>query len=671
MSVSGPVRLKRLWVLSLGFLWQRHLRQHLAAAGWRVTFLPVPRPDAVGVWGRRPASRRGLLVARWLGLPVLTIEDAFLRSVQADGSEPPLGLILDPAGVHFDPARPSKIENLLNDAANFTSAILLRARDGMAVLRSKGLSKYSPVRRGLGVLPARDFILVADQVHDDASVAFGGAGAGDFARMLDAALAENPDKIVLVRRHPDRRRGGYFDHVTPSDRVRILDVPMNPWDLLEAASAVYCVSSQLGFEAILAGHQPHVFGAPFYAGWGLSHDRVALPRRKRRVAAEELFAAAMLLAPDWYDPVLRRSVSFEQACQALLARAEQSWDSPARVIMLAASRWKRGFLRRFAEGISFENSVAAAIAKARLHKRQLAVWASKEPAGLADLCRSGSVPLLRVEDGFLRSVGLGSELHAPASLVIDRTGIYYDPNQPSDLEKLIAASASLGSGELERAARLRAMLVAKGTSKYNLSGPPLPQLPPGKCLILVPGQVEDDASIRLGCDVIRSNAALLAAVRNANPAAFLIYKPHPDVVAGLRQGALRATTGADLVLTDVGMAALLAAVDEVWTMTSLTGFEALLRGKTVVTCGMPFYAGWGLTTDLGTRCPRRIARPSLDGLVHATLIDYPVYNDPRSGLAATPEQIVELLARGGSRRTGGLAAASWLQKRLRKLGSGG
>ena len=43
--------------------------------------------------------------------------------------------------------------------------------------------------------------------------------------------------------------------------------------LMEGAVAVYTVSSQLGFEAILAGHRPQVFGQPFYAGWGLSEDR--------------------------------------------------------------------------------------------------------------------------------------------------------------------------------------------------------------------------------------------------------------------------------------------------------------------------------------------------------------------------------------------------------------
>ena len=80
----------------------------------------------------------------------------------------------------------------------------------------------------------------------------------------------------------------------------------------------------------------------------------------------------------------------------------------------------------------------------------------------------------------------------------------------------------------------------------------------------------------------------------------MIYKPHPDVLAGLRgsraeaqrtQDACRAHC--DEIVTDVPMGRLLDAVDEVHTLTSLAGFEALLRGKAVVTWGLPFYAGWG------------------------------------------------------------------------------
>ncbi len=81
-------------------------------------------------------------------------------------------------------------------------------------------------------------------------------------------------------------------------------------------------------------------------------------------------------------------------------------------------------------------------------------------------------------------------------------------------------------------------------------------------------------------------------------------------------------------------------------MTSLMGFEALMRGVKVTTTGAPFYAGWGLTRDLGTPPERRTARPTLAGLVHATLIDYPRYFDPVTRSACPVEVVVDRLAAG-------------------------
>ena len=136
--------------------------------------------------------------------------------------------------------------------------------------------------------------------------------------------------------------------------------------------------------------------------------------------------------------------------------------------------------------------------------------------------------------------------------------------------------------------------------------------------VLVVGQVEDDASIKAGAGEVCTNAALLTKARSANPDAVLIYKPHPDVESGLRDGAFDARGIADVIATQSDITALLEQVQELWTMTSLTGFEALLRGVKVTTTGAPFYAGWGLTRDLGDVPPRRRDDISLEGLVHAT-----------------------------------------------------
>jgi capsular polysaccharide export protein len=305
--------------------------------------------------------------------------------------------------------------------------------------------------------------------------------------------------------------------------------------------------------------------------------------------------------------------------------------------------WKRGRLQSVFGGskaLRFRDDPVAADRQAQASGRGLLIWAGKEPAGFAP--RS---TCLRVEDGFLRSRGLGAELVPPLSLVTDDTGIYYDPTRPSLLETLIATP--LTEGQRKRTEALILRLLDAGLTKYNLGGN-VPTLPKGH-RILVPGQVEDDASIRLGAGEVRTNLALLQAARAANPEAVILYKPHPDVEAGLRPGAVD-TTGlaglADLVLSGVDPAGLLPEVQEVWTMTSLLGFEALVRGVPVTCFGAPFYAGWGLTRDLGPVPSRRTARPDLLQLAHAALIAYPRYWDPVSRRPCPVEVALDRLASG-------------------------
>jgi capsular polysaccharide export protein len=273
------------------------------------------------------------------------------------------------------------------------------------------------------------------------------------------------------------------------------------------------------------------------------------------------------------------------------------------------------------------------------------------PQGLPARAAAAGVPLVRLEDGFIRSAGLGVLLAPAASLAIDDQGIHYDPGQESALEALLART-EFTPALLARAARLRQALLAAGITKYNLPGTaPALALPPGRRVILVPGQVEDDAAMRLGGTGLRTNLALLAAVRRENPEALLLYKPHPDVEAGMRRGAIPpavAATLADHVLAKVPIGALYGLVDEVHVITSLAGFEALLRGLRVVTHGQPFYAGWGLTEDRDPP-PRRGHPLSLDALVAATLILHLRCLDPVTGLPCPPELLVERLAQAPPR----------------------
>ncbi|MFZ1727183.1 MAG: capsular polysaccharide biosynthesis protein [Albidovulum sp.] len=646
---AAGVKPRSLYVFNGGFLTQPRIRRILTLAGYDIRIGKPGADDLIGVWGHSPTAPRGEAIAEITDAQIVRVEDAFLRSIRPgrDG-EPPLGLMIDPRGVHFDSSQPSEIEHILTTAGLDDGAILQRAKEGSERLQAIQLSKYNNFDLSL-LAPEPGYVLVIDQTAGDASIEYGAAKASTFREMLVFAQEEHPNTRIIIKGHPEAAQGhrpGHFNHGHTHGLITYVDDAISPWALLAGAVGVYTVSSQLGFEAIFAGHRPRVFGQPFYSGWGLTQDENPVARRERKLTRNQLFAGAMILAPTWYDPCRDRLCRFEDALDHLESLVRAYREDKDGYVAYGMRLWKRGHLQKAfgrEKRLAFEKDAGHAAARAKAENRRLLVWADKVPEVPHEILES--LAIIRLEDGFLRSRGLGAKLIPPLSLVADGYGIYYDPVQESGFERLLAADLPPG-GEL-RAERLMGRLIRAGLSKYNLDTGAVPVLPEGR-RILVPGQVEDDASIRLGAGREHTNLGLLARVRAENPDAVILYKPHPDVEARLRAGAVpdaEAKAHADLIVRDANAIALIEATDEVWTMTSLLGFEALIRGKPVTCLGMPFYAGWGLTRDLFPQPERRRARPTLAALVHAALIAYPRYFDPVSNLPCPPEVIVDRLAK--------------------------
>ncbi|WP_213685771.1 capsular polysaccharide biosynthesis protein [Roseicyclus sp.] len=648
-TANGAPR-RRGFYFNAGFLRQARLRRILQLAGYDLR-LGKPGPDDdVLVWGHSPYARRGEGVARASGAHLVRVEDAFLRSLHPGrAGDPPLGLIIDRRGIYFDASAPSDLEVLLATHPLDDTVLLDRARGAMARIAAAHLTKYAATDPDLAP-PPPGYVLLIDQTRGDAAIRMGGANTHSFAEMLAHAQEDHPGAPIVIKTHPETRAGhraGHFDTANLPPGVTLEDRPISPQRLFEGARAVYCVTSLMGFEAILAGHRPVLFGVPFYAGWGLSDDRRPTPaRRNRRLTRAQLAAAALILYPRWYDPYRDRLGRIEDVLGTLEAQARAWREDRGGHVAVGMRAWKRRHLTQFFGPMRFTDDPA----KAAADGRPVMVWTSRATPALRAACDVAKRPLHRVEDGFLRSRGLGADLVPPLSLVRDDLGIYYDPSRESRLDRLIAEAAKMEPKHLLRAEDLIARLVALGVTKYNPGGaaPDLP-LAGERPLILVPGQVEDDASIILGAGEVRTNAGLLARARALFPEAVILYKPHPDVVAGLRQGAVAEdvlVASADHVLAGGDPAMLLAQVDGVVTMTSGLGFEALLRGVPVTCLGAPFYAGWGLTRDLGPMPAHRRARPSLAALAHAALITYPRYHDPLTGLPCPPEVALDRLADG-------------------------
>ncbi|CAN7636336.1 capsular polysaccharide biosynthesis protein [Rhizobium rhizogenes] len=613
--------------------------------------------DGVVGWGDKPLARLARRYAHMRKLPYWTLEDGFLRSVGlGKAGAPSVSLIADDLGIHFSAHAPSRLETLLQDGT--PGADLARAKKLREWIVHERLSKYNHLPDGnVSLRPTRrKRILLVDQVVGDRSIAGSGANAETFLRMLGAARAES-NADIIIKSHPDvvaGRAKGYLASHARESRVQFVDSTVSPHSVLDIVDEVWTVSSQLGLDALLRGMTVVTFGMPAYAGWGLTQDRAdslvavaARARRTRRVGIDE-FADAMLLQYSLYvDPVTRQPIVAEQAVERLLEWRRRASSLSGRYLCVNFSLHKRSVLRRYLTSPSSQVQFANRPTVAQIQAAdKIVLWGNSAPPEESTLWKQGGRrSIIRVEDGFIRSAGLGTSLVPPSSLCFDAEGIYFDASKPSRLE-MILSTTEFDSALLERAKRLRQTIVSMGITKYNLPAqlsPDYREQAKGRAVVLVAGQVPNDASLRLGMASHDSDTELLNAVRRARADAFIVYKQHPDLLAEPFMHPARNRPShdiADLVVGNVDLNGLLHAADEVHVATSQIGFEALLRERPVWCYGLPFYAGWGLTNDAVVSL-RRKRTLSLDALVAGALILYPHY---WSNIADLPCEVEDVIA---------------------------
>lgn len=440
----------------------------------------------------------------------------------------------------------------------------------------------------------------------------------------------------------------------PPPGLPVLRHEFDPWFAAQQASAVWAGSHcDLATVAALLGRPVQVFDA----------ERALQQQPDLIKALEQELAASQYSSPFDGQPW-----SLAQAIEQLGEWRRLIDGNRAFRAVYGVARWKRVSVdpllwdgtgpvrhaRRLIPGLTVGTPVVA--------------WKSRTAPALLSAIEAAGAAIAELEDGFIRSVGLGANCVPPLSIIVDRTGVYFDPNASSDLERLLECG-ELPPRWVERAGELRRTLVRAGISKYGqgeVTAPPA--MGPGR-RILVTGQVEDDRSVLSG-GANCTNLELIAKARALEPDAWIVYKPHPDVEAGHRKGHVpdaEALRYADAIERQTPIGTLIEQVDALHVITSLAGFEALLRGKAVTTHGQPFYAGWGLTRDMGPANPRRTRRRSRDELVAATLIGYPRYVDPVTRLPCPPEVLVQRIAVGQARVSSPLIVLREWQGRLRLL----
>ncbi|MBE2893678.1 capsular polysaccharide biosynthesis protein [Spirabiliibacterium falconis] len=667
-------------VFSRGIWHTPHLAQFLPE--YTLTQKKQSAVSTVLGWGLRPTTKKARDFAKAHNLPYIALEDGFLRSLGL-GCEgyAPFSMVIDNLGIYYDTTRPSRLEQLI--LSPIPPEILTDAQRALGLIVDYKLSKYNHAPNFVDDTPHnKPRILVIDQTFGDMAVRFGQADENTFNLMLDCALAENPNAEIWVKTHPDvisGKKQGYLTALSHfKDKVRLISDNANPLSLLECVDKVYCVTSQMGFEALMLNKPVVIFGVAWFAGWGLTDDRhpaiKQLTTQKRRANRTllHLFSCAYLQYSRYINPVTGKTGTIFDVIDYLNQGKQLNQRLAGNLYCIGMSLWKRAVIKPFFQlpscKLHFFSSIKKLQNRTLPSDAKLLIWGQGQEA-LLHFASLRELSVLRMEDGFIRSVGLGSNLVAPLSLVIDDLGIYFNGHAPSRLEYILQNHLFTDHDRIQ-GEHLQNTLVTQHIGKYNVGESGFSVQHNGKKVILVPGQVEDDASIRFGSPQIKTNLALLHAVRQANPNAYIIYKPHPDVVSGNRIGYIdiqQAQILADEIVEKTNILDCINCADEVHTMTSLSGFEALLRGKKVFCYGLPFYANWGLTYD-AIQSPRRTRTLKLSELVVATLVYYPQYIDPTRKTRINAQRAIEILQqqRVKLKDDNGLYR-SWCSKQIGKL----
>ena len=276
-------------------------------------------------------------------------------------------------------------------------------------------------------------------------------------------------------------------------------------------------------------------------------------------------------------------------------------------------------------------------------------WGRKN-SGLkaVELAKKHTTSFVLLEDGFIRSLGLGVEGYPSFSLVEDDVGIYYDATVPSKLENLLNIYDFSADSELMKKAQKAIELIrVHNISKYN-NAPKVDTrfqskfgmtegvsgmtkgafgMTEIKKRVLVIAQTAGDASLKYGMLDDYTTDDMISSAISENPDATVYLKVHPDVLSGKKKSDIDINVAKKkciIIEENINPISLLKYFDKVYTKTSGMGFEALLVGCECVCFGMPFYAGWGITDDR-TKCERRKRVLSVEEVFAAAYILYTRY----------------------------------------------
>ncbi|HDZ5017968.1 TPA: capsular polysaccharide biosynthesis protein, partial [Campylobacter jejuni] len=310
--------------------------------------LKINKDDIFFGWGRKRSGVKAVSLAEKYHSKFMLLEDGFIRSLNLGvENSPSFSIVKDEIGIYYDATQPSKLENLLN-IYEFKDEELKQAKKAIELIKKYKISKYNNNLDILDNYFQKDEkrVLIITQTANDASLEFGLAKDFKTLDMIKDAIKENPDSKIYIKIHPDvlsgKKQSDLDINLLPKECILIIE-NFNPIALLEFFDKVYTKTSGMGFEALMLGCECVCYGMPFYAGWGLTKDKLECKRRIQKRSLEEVFYATYILYSKYFNPYLNRKSDIFDTIKTLAKYKDIEKVNSNRLFFFGFSKWKRKF----------------------------------------------------------------------------------------------------------------------------------------------------------------------------------------------------------------------------------------------------------------------------------------------------------------------------------------
>lgn len=275
-------------------------------------------------WGRKKSGQKAMKLAKKYNTSYVLLEDGFIRSLDLGiKGSPSFSIVEDDIGIYYDATTPSRLENMLL-TYDFTSdpKLMKKTKEAIEFIKKYHISKYNhatDISENYFLSDEKRVLIIA-QTAGDSSLEYGLGNNFTTHEIINAAIKENPDSKIYLKIHPDVLCGKKKSDINIKDideSIIILSEDVNPISLLKHFSKVYTKTSGMGFEALIIGCECICFGMPFYAGWGITDDRILCDRRTRKLSVEEVFAAVYILYTRYVNPYTKKEIDIIETIETI------------------------------------------------------------------------------------------------------------------------------------------------------------------------------------------------------------------------------------------------------------------------------------------------------------------------------------------------------------------